>query len=933
MATRPSTSEVQAVTDDRILKERSDVVKKYLSSSIAKKYSKISKMGANQADDTIDKMAESVANLGRNTKPVSNEQDAAIREDFNLQNYKVNENQKLLNTWGDLASKTNTTELNTQQGAQNEHNQTREDVVRLQDHYNQDSEAYNKNFENTSREHRRLNDHLDEKNGYYWDNIKRLQSQPVQVEEVISRPGKVREIGTKKEIRRSNVREQRGEQRVIDNKRTENIVSRRTRQQGETNKNQVNYTGNLGIREHNANVRENLITKNYEIVIEKPIFVEKIVNVPYEVIVEKPVENIIEKEVIYEKIIEIPVERIIEKEVEEIVEQEKEVLVERAVYTERYVDNPIERVTHVNKEVIVEKEVEIQQEVEKVVQRRIARPRRDEIQVREVIVEEPQIVEEIVERTVNKPYTTYRDIEDIQYVDKVVDRYVDKIIEVEKFVDREVVEVRQIEDVQEHIVTKRIEKPVIREVLIEEEFITVVKKPVRRTVRKEVKVEVLQEREEIEEITQYVDKEVIVDIDNPIAVERIVEIEKTIDVIEEIQVPTKREVIVEKEVEVEQPVFRKIAKYVEIPVEKYVDKEIEKEVIIYVDQEVIRTVIIDKKVPKIVEKEVVVEIPVIREVEKIVEIVRIVERPIYVDKVVTKEIPKIVEKIVEVKVPKYKEIKVEKRREKIIEQIIEIENPVYIEQENEEIVNIMDTGKNERLRKSYRQNVDRIGNLEVEIKRLEIEATEAIRIRKSVKRSTRTGPTTVVGKEENNLLREELDQLHQSYTQILERNQKRKNQEVITNTQPRRSVRRSQMPMEIKKSVIHVENDEKKYYETNQYGQKVEISEAEYLRLKAQSGQGGKRIMSSSNAQEGVVLNYSNRNGSSNGGNVVRYSNRGGANTITTNGGYTEVKRSSNRVVAGPRKSTLYIIKNGQRIPITQDEYNQIQRESGIYEA
>ena len=150
---------------------------------------------------------------------------------------------------------------------------------------------------------------------------------------VVTRPGQITSLGERKEIRRSNVREERGQERVIDNRRTENIVSRHTRRPGETTNGQV-YTGNQSIREHSANVRENLVAKNYEIVIEKPVFVEKIVNVPYEVIVEKPVENIIEKEVIYEKVIEKPVTKIIEKEVDEIVEQEKEIIVERPVYTE-----------------------------------------------------------------------------------------------------------------------------------------------------------------------------------------------------------------------------------------------------------------------------------------------------------------------------------------------------------------------------------------------------------------------------------------------------------------------------------------------------------------------------------------------------------------------------------------------------------------------
>ena len=151
----------------------------------------------------------------------------------------------------------------------------------------------------------------------------------------------------------------------------------------------------------------------------------------------------------------------------------------------------------------------------------------------------------------------------------------------------------------------------------------------------------------------------------------------------------------------------------------------------------------DKKVPKIVEREVVVEIPIEREVERIVEVEKIIEVPVYVDKVIKKEIPKVIEKIVEVKVPKYREVQIEKVREKVIEQIVEVETPIYIEQDNQEIVNIMDTGKNERLRKSYRNNVDRITNLEREANQLEVQVESSHQYRKSFKSSHQNMQTTV----------------------------------------------------------------------------------------------------------------------------------------------------------------------------------------------
>jgi hypothetical protein len=951
---------------------------KMLSESIAKKYDKVNKI---TPDSALMKMAESVAAKGRNTG--TSDLDSTIRGDFQNLDAKVNQNQQLLNEWGGLAARHGEDEMRYHNNEQNEHNVIRDDVVRLQNIYNQNPGLYNQQFDSEHRdEHTRLHTVLNRNKDQAVEEINRLRNMKQTV--VIQQPQVVHtnqevvvNTGVQKQIRNSNVRENRGDVRVVNERTYETVTNRRRGVQGGQSGHQVKYHGDIGIQEHNANVRTNTVNVDVDVVVERPVFREKIVEVPYEVIIEKPVENIIEKEVVYEKVIEKPIERVIEKEVEEIVNQEKEVVVEKKVFTEKIVENPIEKIVHVNKEVIIDKPVEVIQEVERQVIRRVARPRRDEIEYKDVVVENPRVVEKVVTKRVEKPFTRYVDIDEVQYVDKEVIKNVDKIVEVDKYVDKEVVETRLVEEVKEHIVKKVVDKPVIKEVLVEEIIEKRVRKPVKRTVRREVEVEVIKEVEEIVETPVYVDKEVEVIVNKPVAVDKHIEVEKVVDVIEEIQIPTKREVIVEKEVEVEQEVIRKVAKYVEKPVQRVVDKIVEKPVTIYVEEEVVKTIQVDKKVPKIIEREVVVEIPVEREVERIVEVEKIVEVPVYVDKVVKKEIPKIVEKIVEVKIPKYKEIQVEKEREKIIEQIVEVETPVYIEQEEGEIVNIMDTGKNERLRKSYRQNIDKINTLEVQLRQLEIDAENSRQYRKSFKSTHQNMATTVVGKDENNLLRNELDSLHQQYTMILESQQKEQNKEAVRNAAPRRSVRKSQMPMEVKKSVMYQETDQKKYYMQDANNRKVEISREEYMRMKSSSQHQGKLLESqymeevrNAKPSSGYVVRTSGRNdvrvsnsrpsqnrvtsttyvggttygngtgntetrfvSSSYGGNVVRKSN--GYTTTYGNGdGY---RTSTNQYQTTGSSSTTgqnYYVMNdkGERVKISAEEYNSLHRKSGVYQ-
>ena len=147
--------------------------------------------------------------------------------------------------------------------------------------------------------------------------------------------------------------------------------------------------------------------------------------------------------------------------------------------------------------------------------------------------------------------------------------------------------------------------------------------------------------------------------------------------------PTK---IVEKEVIKEVPVEKivekvvEVEKRVEVPVEKIVEKEVIKEVPV----EKIVEKRVEVPVEKIVEKrvEVPVEKIVEKEVIKEVPVEKIVEKVVEVEKIVEVPVEKIVEKIVEVPVEKIVEKEVIKEVpvevEKVVEKIVEVEKRVEV---------------------------------------------------------------------------------------------------------------------------------------------------------------------------------------------------------------------------------------------------------------
>jgi len=150
--------------------------------------------------------------------------------------------------------------------------------------------------------------------------------------------------------------------------------------------------------------------------------------------------------------------------------------------------------------------------------------------------------------------------------------------------------------VVEKIVEKVVEKPV--EKIVEKEVVKVVEKrvevPVEKTVVKEVRIEVP------------VEKVVVKEVRVEVPVERIVE--------KRVEVPVEK--IVEKEV------VKVVEKRVEVPVEKIVEKEVvkvvEKRVEVPVEKTVVKEVRVEVPVERVVEK--IVEVPVDRVVEKIVEV-------------------------------------------------------------------------------------------------------------------------------------------------------------------------------------------------------------------------------------------------------------------------------------------------------------------------
>jgi hypothetical protein len=161
---------------------------------------------------------------------------------------------------------------------------------------------------------------------------------------------------------------------------------------------------------------------------------------------------------------------------------------------------------------------------------------------------------------------------------------------------------------------------------------TIIEKEVIKEVIKEVPVEVI--KKVTEEVEVEVVKEVIVE--KPVEVVKEVLKEVPVEVIKEVVVEKEVEKIVEviKEIPVEKVVVKEVVK--EVPVEKVVEKEVYITDDSKIKELVNKIELLENRPPEIIEKEVVKEIEVIKEVE--VEVIKEIEKPVEVVKEVIKEV-------------------------------------------------------------------------------------------------------------------------------------------------------------------------------------------------------------------------------------------------------------------------------------------------------
>ena len=350
--------------------------------------------------------------------------------------------------------------------------------------------------------------------------------------------------------------------------------------------------------------REVIVDRHREVIVETPVFVEKVIEcderdiskykydrvLPTEVkVFEKPVykENRVTHRNVIEKAVEVPVEKIVHRSVQRMVERPVEKIVERPVY----VDNIVERVVEVP--------------VENIIYNRV-----------EQIVEEPEYIEQIidkpvhVERVVERPVETIEEvlIERPVYIDRVVEKEVDRVIEKEVRIDREV----------QVPVQRFVERPVYKE----------------RVVHKEVPKII--EQEVIYETTIPVERVNVVEEVIPVPIDRIIErpVERTVE--------RYVDVVVEKEVYEDNVVedVQYVERIVHVPLERIVERPVFRENVI--EKNVYMEKIVEREVDVPVEK--IVEVPVERIVEIPVEVIvenpvprqRIVEREVFIDKKVSK---------------------------------------------------------------------------------------------------------------------------------------------------------------------------------------------------------------------------------------------------------------------------------------------------------
>lgn len=529
----------------------------------------------------------------------------------------------------------------------------------------------------------------------------------------------------------------------------------------------LSATQNVDLVSEQDILRQNVVPRHFEVITEKPVVREIVVEKPYDVIVQRPIENRVEVDVTYEKYIDNPIERVIENEVERVVSKPVERIVEKPVVIEKIVQRPVENIVERFVDVVVERPVDMPRTVNVNVDRTVLQPVRNEVVVKESVVEVPVIedvwvdkpYERIYERIVEVPVEVRVNREFVREVERPVvqDVVVEKTVNVEKPV---VVNVPDIKRVKRSVVVDQVvEKPyeVVREV----------QKPIRRTVQKLVERPVMVDR--------VVDVPVYREVERPFVVEKKVEVPVDVEVPREVVVDRYVDVEVEQVEEVpvyvtrqvEVPVEKRVAKYIEVPREVYRDVEEINEIIVPRDQIIERRVQVSKVVPRTVEVERIVEVPVEKVVQKEIVVDKVVEKPLYIEKVVEKPVQRIVEKHVEVPFERFIEVPREVLRDKIIEVETIVEKPVYRDVVTEEPGGVIYNDKSEKLRRELSMNASTQMNLHREASEWRSKL-ENMRARRSVVENVNHVMEQTVGYEENRDLRMQLDQLHEEYNRIVD---------------------------------------------------------------------------------------------------------------------------------------------------------------------
>lgn len=370
---------------------------------------------------------------------------------------------------------------------------------------------------------------------------------------------------------------------------------------------------------------------------------------------------------------------------------------------------------------VVPKIVEVEKVVEKIVDR---------------VIEIPQVI--VIERVIEKPIEVIKiqEVEKIVHVPieiiKTVEVYIEKVVEVPHYSEKIVEVPRIVERIVERVVEipKIVEVKVIEERIVEVEVPTIVERIVNHTVPQIKEIEVIKEK--IITVEKIIREVVEIEVIREKIVERIVEVIRPFDRIVErpveviryrnakevvnqiVTMPEIIEVIIEKPV----PIIQTVEKIVEVP------RVIEKIVQVIVEVPIIKEIkVIEEKIVyrdriKEVEKIINHPVPMIKEVEKIID--RRVEVPIIQEKIV--RVPEIVTQIVVERVEVIKIIEVIKNVDRIVEvnKIIEVEKIVnhFITQNNpvkiivEKIVEVPRTV--ERI-KEVRVHIDKIIEKMVEV--------------------------------------------------------------------------------------------------------------------------------------------------------------------------------------------------------------------------